>query len=174
MEGDEGGIFSKASDWKSLFLLKIKIKQNTSFPNKVYNAIFKKKKKKKKKKKIKTLGPNTEVKRFAFINDWENIITNWEESEQSEVLANKLGLFQMQLGVWGRCNPRKILQFLPSFKMTQNCHIYMNSFFHKNWHLNHKLGHPISPANMLCLEDCPHNWTKYEINETFKIPISQL
>ena len=163
MEGDEGGILSKASDWKSLFLLKVKIKQNTSCPNL-----------KKKKKLIRTSGPNTEVKRFAFISDWENIITYWEESEQREVLANKLGLFQMQLGAWGRCNPRKILKFLPSFKMTQNGHIYVNSFFHENWHLNHKLGHPISPANMLCLEDCPHNWTKYEINETFKFPISQL
>ena len=41
MEGDEVGIFSKAPDWKPLFLLKIKIKQNTGYPNKEYNLAFK-------------------------------------------------------------------------------------------------------------------------------------
>ena len=41
MEGDEGGMFSKAPDWKPLFSLKIKIKQNLGCPNKWYNAIFK-------------------------------------------------------------------------------------------------------------------------------------
>ena len=34
------GIFSKAPDWISLFLFKIKIKQNPNCPNKEYNAIF--------------------------------------------------------------------------------------------------------------------------------------
>ena len=34
MEKNEGGIFSKAPDPKSLFLVKIKIKQNSDFPNK--------------------------------------------------------------------------------------------------------------------------------------------
>ena len=37
MRGDEGSTFSKAADWKPLFLLMIKIKQNQ---NKEYNAIF--------------------------------------------------------------------------------------------------------------------------------------
>ena len=41
MEGDEAGIFCGAPDWKSLFLLKIKIKQNPSCQIKEYNAIFK-------------------------------------------------------------------------------------------------------------------------------------
>ena len=41
MEGDEGGMFSKSPDWKPLFLLKTKIKQNPGCPNKEYNAIFK-------------------------------------------------------------------------------------------------------------------------------------
>ena len=40
MEGDEGGIFSKTPEEKSLFSLKIKIKQNSGCPNKEYNAIF--------------------------------------------------------------------------------------------------------------------------------------
>ena len=34
MEGNEGGIFSKAPDIKSLLLLKIKIRQNPGCPNK--------------------------------------------------------------------------------------------------------------------------------------------
>ena len=34
MKRDEGGIFSKAPDWKTLFLLKMKIKQNPGCPNK--------------------------------------------------------------------------------------------------------------------------------------------
>ena len=41
MKGDEGGIFSNAVDWKSLFQLNIEIKQNPGCPNKEYNAVFK-------------------------------------------------------------------------------------------------------------------------------------
>ena len=41
MEGDEEVIFCETPDWKPLFLLKIKIKQNPSCPNKEYNGIFK-------------------------------------------------------------------------------------------------------------------------------------
>ena len=41
MEGDEGGILSKLSNEKPLFLLKVKIKQNPGSPNKEYNTIFK-------------------------------------------------------------------------------------------------------------------------------------
>ena len=41
MEGDEGVYFSKFPHWKPLLLLKIKIEQNTDFPNKEYNADFK-------------------------------------------------------------------------------------------------------------------------------------
>ena len=41
MEGDGVGIFSKASDWKPLFWLKIKIKQKPGFPKKEYNPMFK-------------------------------------------------------------------------------------------------------------------------------------
>ena len=52
MEGDKGGNFSKAP--KSLFLLKIKIKQNSGYPNKVYNAI------------------SLSIPKFKKICDWEN------------------------------------------------------------------------------------------------------
>ena len=40
MEGDGGGISSEASNWKSLFLLKIKVKQSSSCPNKEHDSIF--------------------------------------------------------------------------------------------------------------------------------------
>ena len=47
-----------------------------------------------------------------MINDWENIIAYWEESEQSEALANKLGLFQIQLGcLGGRATSGKFCKF---------------------------------------------------------------
>ena len=39
-EGDEGGIFSKAPDWKFLLLLKIEVKQNPGYPDKEYNANY--------------------------------------------------------------------------------------------------------------------------------------
>ena len=38
-------------------------------------------------------------KKSGLIEDSENIFEYWKESEQSKVLANKLGLFQIQLGV---------------------------------------------------------------------------
>ena len=41
MKGHEWGIFSKAPNWKPLFLIKIKIKQNLRCPNKEYNEDFK-------------------------------------------------------------------------------------------------------------------------------------
>ena len=41
MKGDEAGNFSKASDRKPLFLLKVKIKQKAVFQNKEYNVAFK-------------------------------------------------------------------------------------------------------------------------------------
>ena len=41
MKGDGGSIFGKTSDWKSLFLLQIKMKQSSGCPSKEFNAIFK-------------------------------------------------------------------------------------------------------------------------------------
>ena len=72
MEGGEVGIFSKALDWKPLFLLKIKIKQNPGCPNKEYNisSTF-----------IRISVPIAEVKKSVLINCYENIIAYSEESE---------------------------------------------------------------------------------------------
>ena len=77
MKGDVGGIFSNAADWKTLFLLKIKIKQNPAAQIKNENVVF----------------SNTFIRIWGLIwtNDWENT-AYWEESEQREVLANKFGL----------------------------------------------------------------------------------
>ena len=49
-----------------------------------------------------------------------NIITYWEESEQSEAIK-QVRFIPNTVGRPGRCcNPKKILQFLPSFKLAQN------------------------------------------------------
>ena len=48
---------------------------------------------------IKVSGPIPEVKKKSgLINGWENIFAYWKEFVQNEALANKLGLFQIQLG----------------------------------------------------------------------------
>ena len=52
-------------------------------------------------------------KKFELIKDSQNTFAYWKESEQSEALTNKLGLFQIQLGGSGR-------QHNPS---EQNCYI---------------------------------------------------
>ena len=51
---------------------------------------------------IKISGPTLEVKKKSeLIKDSQNIFAYWNESEQGEALANKLGLFQIQLGGLG-------------------------------------------------------------------------
>ena len=40
-------------------------------------------------------------KKIELIKDSQNIFAYWKESEQSKALANKLGLFQIQLGSMG-------------------------------------------------------------------------
>ena len=50
---------------------------------------------------IKISGPTLEVKKIELIKNSQNIFAYWKESEQSEALANKLGLFQIQLGGLG-------------------------------------------------------------------------
>ena len=89
MEEDVGGVFSKVPNLK-LFLLKIIIKQKLGCPNKEYNVIFKHFHQS-------IRACNSEIKKSALINNWENI-AYWEESEQSEALADKFGLPQIQLG----------------------------------------------------------------------------
>ena len=47
---------------------------------------------------IRMSGPISEVtKKSTLTSDWENI-AYWEEYQQNKVLANKFGLFQIQLG----------------------------------------------------------------------------
>ena len=66
-ERGEVGIFSKAPDWKPLFLLKIKHKQNPGCRNKQYRFQFLN-------TFIRISGPILEVKKLPLINDYENII----------------------------------------------------------------------------------------------------
>ena len=56
---------------------------------------------------IRISGLTLEVKKkIELIKDSQNIFTYWKESEQSEGLANKLGLFQIQLrGLGGSTTP---------------------------------------------------------------------
>ena len=81
MKGDEGGIFSKASDWK--FLIKIKIKtqaaqiRNTIQPSSTF---------------IRISVPIPEVKKNRWLRKYR---LYWEKSERSDWSANKLGLFQI-------------------------------------------------------------------------------
>ena len=45
-------------------------------------------------------------KKIELIKDSQNIFAYWKESEQSEALVNKLGLFQIQLrGLGGSTTP---------------------------------------------------------------------
>ena len=89
MEKNEGGIFSKAPDPKSLFLVKIKIKQNSDFPNKEYNAIFM------------HIHQNTRTyprsKNYLDLSMIGKIFLHIGKNP-SDAWANKLGLFQYILG----------------------------------------------------------------------------
>ena len=93
MKGDEGDIFSKAPDQKPLLLFKIKIKQTPSCLSKEYNVVFK------------HFHQNIRAcprSNFAY----------WEESEQMDVLVNKFGLSQTQLGcLGGVAMPEKFCSF---------------------------------------------------------------
>ena len=76
--------------------------------------------------------------RRIWTNDWDNIAF-WEESEQREVLANKFGLSQIQLGILvlvttpGKfCNFSPLLNLeraFPALKLTENCYLNMNISF---------------------------------------------
>ena len=53
-----------------------------------------------------------------MINDWENIAC-WEESKQSETLATKFGLFQIELvGLGWVGTPEKIFNYFPHLTLS--------------------------------------------------------
>ena len=70
-----------------------------------------------------------------WTNDLENI-AYWEESEQREVLANKFGLPEIQMGIpvlvttpTKFCNFSALLSLetvFPALKLTENCYLNMN------------------------------------------------
>ena len=104
-----------------------------------------------------------------WTNDWENI-TYWEESKQKEVLANKFGLSQIQLGILVLVTiPGKFCNFPPlisleiaflALKLAENCYLNMNIFFSQKMAIKSLFGAPLSSTNILCLKDYPHNQTK--------------
>ena len=76
--------------------------------------------------------------RPIWTNDWGNI-AYWEESEQTEMLANKFGWSQRHLGILvlvtaqGKCCNFPPLSSLeaafPALKLTENCYLNMNISF---------------------------------------------
>ena len=169
MEGDEEGIFSKAPNWKPLFLLEIRIKQNPGCPNKEYNAIFK--------------HFYMNIKAYArgkkmCIDQWlgkycilRKIWAKQGVGEQVWFVSNTV----VESGVSRNSfsNDLSLEAVSPVLKLTQNCYINMNIFFLKkgsliiNWV-------PFCVTNILCLKKFPYNATKHEMKGTSKIPISQL
>ena len=104
--GRKWSIFSKAPNWKTLFLPKIK--QNPGSPNKGCNVIFKPFH-----QNIKVYSRNKT--KSALIN-WENV-AYWKESKQNKALANNFNLSQIHLG-WsgGVAMPGKFSIFPLSWK----------------------------------------------------------
>ena len=111
-----------------MLLLKIKIKQNPSCQEKEYTAIFK--------HIHQNIRDNPRIQaKSPLINDWENF-AYWGESEQSDQLATKFGLFQIQKrGLRGIATSGRFGNFylylslenvFPAIKLTQNCYINMN------------------------------------------------
>ena len=137
----------------------MKIKQNSDCPNKEYNAIFK------------HIHQNIR----AYPRSKTQLLGNYF-CILEKIRANRTNT---DGGSGRRRNPRKTLQFFPSFKLTKNVFICkyevnMNIFFPlENWQFNQKLC-PLSPTNILCLKDSPQNLTKYEIKETSKVLICLL
>ena len=74
MKGNEVDTFSKAPDWISLLLVRWKLNKIQGAQTKNLtqsSSTF-----------IRILRPITEVKKNPLINEYENIIAYWEESEQ--------------------------------------------------------------------------------------------
>ena len=79
-------------------------------------------------------------KKTSLVNDWENDTGYWGESQQSEVLANKSDLIQMQLGNQGAAQPHEKIYPLLSLEtaflaleLAQNCYVNMSISF--SWKL---------------------------------------
>ena len=108
LEGDKGGFFSEAPDWKHLFLLKTEIKQNPGWPNEECNAIIE--------HIYRNIRTYLRSKKISIDQYWENIIAYWDPSKAKSKSKVKCGLFQIKLCGLGGTTMRKILQFSPSFK----------------------------------------------------------
>ena len=134
MEGDEVGIFSKVPDWKPLFLLKIKTKQNPGCPNKdIFKHI------------IQNIKAYPKSKKSALINDYENIVAYSEQFEQSEAVGEQVRfVLNIFWGSEGWCHPRKMWLFLLSCNKLWNSipstqtdtKLLQTYLFLENWQFN--------------------------------------
>ena len=101
---------------------------------------------------------------MTLINDWE-ITAYWEESEESEALANK------HRNSWEMCSassgaiPQKTCNFYPHLRLEI---VFPALKLPQNYLFNMSIGSP-SPSYILCLKNSHHNETKYESQETPKI-----
>ena len=122
---DQGDSFSKAPDWKPLFLLKMKSKQNLAYPNKKHNEIFK--------YIHEDSGSIPEIKKSALTNGWENKIAHWEPSKAISRWISAV-CSQCSCALCGVVKPptkctKKILQFLFSFKLVKFKLLYKYEHF---------------------------------------------
>ena len=99
--------FSEALRWKPLCLLKIKIKQSPGCPNKEYNAIFKQ------------IHQNSRAYSRSKKMIWK-ILRIRKNPSKARRLKTNLVCSKYSLGSGRSCNPKEILQFLPSFKLKNN------------------------------------------------------
>ena len=129
MEGDEGGIFSKAQHWKPLFLLKIETEQSLDCKNKKQNLIFK--------YSHQNITAYPRSKKNWINECWGNI-AYLEESEQSEMLLNKFSFSQIHLEFLQRvATPGKFYSFshhletvFSALKLEHNCYMNMDISFY--------------------------------------------
>ena len=112
MKRDEGGIFSRAPDWKTLlFLLKIKIKQKSGCPKKGIQCNLQ-----------------------AHSSKYQDL------SEQNEALTNKLRLSQRQFGcLAGDTAPGKFCCFFLHLNWHKIVIKVWTFLFLENWQFNHAL-----------------------------------
>ena len=176
MEGTEVGIFIKAPAWIHLFLLKIKIQQNPSYPRKEHNTIFK------------HIHQNIRAyprSKKICIDQWlwkyycilRKIWVKRGVGKQVWFVPNTF-----LAGSKGSCHPRNVLRFLLLFKLGSSIPSTLTKkkmlFKHEHFFLL-KTGNlilnrvPISPTNIPCLRLSSQS-DKYEIKEASRIQIYKL
>ena len=86
-----------------------------------------------------------------------------EKRQQIRVVCSKISWGGLVW--WQQCNPRKMLQLLPSFKIEYSI---LELQLSQNYYTNMNISCP-SPSHIPCLKDCPHSLTKHENKRTSNI-----